>query len=428
VSGKYDLKFIAVAFTLLAFSLPITGALANKGLTVILILLALASVGEIGRRGRVPTPSMRGAAALVAAILAWGGASALWSVDPAMTVRRCAELSALAAAGFLALHGAAALDGQARERVGDASLVAFLLAVAIVGIDLASGTAASRWVQAAMGRVPDFVLHKTACVILAMLCWPLAAMFWRRVSPWAGLAFPVAVAVTAWFASSRGTVLAMMVAGAVFSWGYRFPRQCLRGLQVVLAVMMLGQPLLLAAMPEWDAFTRDVPDLPNSAYHRYYIWKFTADKIADHPVRGWGLDSSRAIPGGNITVAMKTTVPWRAYPVEFTSEKLPLHPHNIFLQWWLELGGVGALLGLGMLQLLLLRVNRIAADPAARAAGFACIVSGVVIGAVSYGAWQSWWLSLQWLTIILFTLLGGGAGYQRALHGPGPSSTNEVTQ
>jgi O-antigen ligase len=68
---------------------------------------------------------------------------------------------------------------------------------------------------------------------------------------------------------------------------------------------------------------------------------------------------------------------------------MPLHPHSLALQVWLELGAFGAL-ALAVLAFLL--VARAGASEGG-AAAVALVYAGMAISNVSYGAWQTWWLS-----------------------------------
>jgi hypothetical protein len=63
----------------------------------------------------------------------------------------------------------------------------------------------------------------------------------------------------------------------------------------------------------------------------------------------------------------------------------------MFVQVWLESGAVGAVLA----ALLLLAVLRSAArlgNP-----GVAVMTAALLVSAVSFGAWQSWWLAVVWM-------------------------------
>jgi O-antigen ligase len=124
--------------------------------------------------------------------------------------------------------------------------------------------------------------------------------------------------------------------------------------------------------------------IPNSAHHRLIIWKFTADRIAEKPIAGWGYDSSRAIPGS--TVLLNTASP-----------ALPLHPHNGLLQWWLELGAVGAALGGAFLIALLRAIGR-TGGTTERAAALGLYAGAMTVVNLSFGIWQGWWMATLFLS------------------------------
>ena len=75
---------------------------------------------------------------------------------------------------------------------------------------------------------------------------------------------------------------------------------------------------------------------------------------------------------------------------------MPLHPHNLALQIWLELGFPGVVL-LGILLLLPLRLTRAGFDREASAIACGQFAAAFIISSFSYGAWQSWWLAVLWL-------------------------------
>jgi exopolysaccharide production protein ExoQ len=125
-----------------------------------------------------------------------------------------------------------------------------------------------------------------------------------------------------------------------------------------------------------------------SARHRLEIWWFTGSHIADRPVLGWGLDSSRAIPGGSDPTPEGP--PW-----------LPLHPHNGALQIWLELGLPGALLFAGFVAWLWLSLARISWPRLFAAAAGGSLFAAQIIGLAAYGVWEEWWIGTQFLLLFL---------------------------
>jgi O-antigen ligase len=118
----------------------------------------------------------------------------------------------------------------------------------------------------------------------------------------------------------------------------------------------------------------------NSAAHRLIIWQFVGERIAERPLLGWGLDSSRAIPGGHDTV-------------QSFSERLPLHPHNAALQLWLELGVLGGMLGAFIVAWPALRIDRALARGAPQAVAVGLVAATAVVALLGFGIWQSWWVA-----------------------------------
>lgn len=125
--------------------------------------------------------------------------------------------------------------------------------------------------------------------------------------------------------------------------------------------------------------------LPAATLHRILIWNFTVDRIAERPVVGWGMDSARRLGEGQF-VAVRGTL----------HGALPLHPHNMALQVWLETGLPGvALLVVGILWVTHRRDTDMAvgAGREIEPAKLALVVASGVIGLTAYGAWQMHWLS-----------------------------------
>ncbi|MEX2008860.1 MAG: O-antigen ligase family protein, partial [Dongiaceae bacterium] len=180
--------------------------------------------------------------------------------------------------------------------------------------------------------------------------------------------------VVALYAQATDTpLLAFAVAAAVFGAVYARPRPALALLFASLAVVVAVAPLLAAQLPA-PAAAGWVADLPASWRQRVEIWHFTAERIAERPLLGWGFDSARAV-----------------------GDPISLHPHDIALQVWLELGAPGVLLVLAFAALLWRRLGAWAADRAAVAAAAAALTAYLVFALLSRGAWQEWWLAAAWL-------------------------------
>ena len=139
---------------------------------------------------------------------------------------------------------------------------------------------------------------------------------------------------------------------------------------------------------------QSVPGLPNSFIHRLLIWDFTLDRIAERPLFGWGLDTSRAIPGGTERRPVRFIVPWSDRPITHSDQNLPLHPHNAALQVWLELGLMGVLVVMFAVWKFLR--TQLVLPGSGPMAGY--IICAMAIYSVAFGLMQSWWLALLVLT------------------------------
>lgn len=396
---------LSAPFTLACFSIPIVAVLASKGVVVVLIILAAACLPSVFKGGTVLRAAAWRPLILVTPFLLWCFISSLWAVDPAISVLRCVSMAGLMLAGSLVVAGAKHLHPSQGIMMERAAIGGALCALTLIVGGLLLQSAFGHWAFGIEIAPHERILGKNGCTVLAVLTPILATMLWRQGKRTLAWLLAGAVAVFAYLMESHASIVALALGGLTLLAMLRRPRPTLAALQVAVAATVLLQPLAVAAMPSWENFSRHVGYLPNSAYHRYYIWKFVVQKIGERPLAGWGLDSSREMPDGGSVVMKETPVPWRPMAVGFTSENLPLHPHNVFLQWWLELGGIGAGLALMTVLWLLRQAGRLSGPPDIRAAAVGAIISGLVVSEFSYGAWQSWILSFHWLAIALFIAL-----------------------
>jgi O-antigen ligase len=352
---------------------------------------ALAAVAGLCAAGLVLSPLRARMAppwppiALLLALLAWGGLSAAWSIDPWRSLALDARLAGMAAAG-LAL-AAAAPRMAAPGRLALCLVAGTVAAIGLAAVDLAGNGIVSRLVSVRPFAAPR--LNQIA-VWVAIVLLPTAALLIaaRRVLLAAGLAILMGATVYGLDATGGKTALAAALPAAALL--YLWPR-AVSGIAAGLSVAaILTAPLTLPSLARSPTVFAAVDGFKESAGHRLLIWRFTGERIADRPLFGWGLDAARAVPGGDV----------EARPGE---KFLPLHPHDSALQVWLELGLPGAVLfalAVGGLWL------RLGAAPWPRlylaAAGGSLTVVSAVAGA-GWGIWQEWWLGT--LALALFAVL-----------------------
>lgn len=401
LSGLRRHEVSAWSLAVVAFAAPVVALAAPMGVAPLAIV-----AGLVALICRWPDRPWLGAPRLPVAVAAgatlWGLASALWSINPGLAVRTALSFGGMAVAGLALVSAASALDERGRRRVGVALVAGFLIVLAVVVVEIATGGKTFvrlRFHSEDFDGPGRFVLNRLATA-MAVLVWP--AVWHLRTLGGRRLGWGVAAGVTTVLAAALAK-LASLAAVVGLAGGIAVALLvAARGRAVVrlagagMAVLLLAAPVLAWQIPDPRVVWEHLGDEARlSLHHRVTIWHFAGQRIAEHPLRGWGMESARDIPGGQETLHVSSRRPDGSV-LSLTETLLPLHTHNFALHWWLELGLPGGLL-LGA-------AVWAGAGAAGRARsragmGLACglLVAAVAIGAVSYSAWASWWLGMQWL-------------------------------
>lgn len=91
-----------------------------------------------------------------------------------------------------------------------------------------------------------------------------------------------------------------------------------------------------------------------------------------------------------------------------SEEALPLHPHNGAIQIWLELGFIGALLAAFLSFKIIKNFWGKAHSKKEVAYALGLYSSSFTMICVSYGLWQSWWLSGLFIASTIYIATEGG--------------------
>lgn len=369
---------------------PVAAVLQSKALAPI-ALLALAGCVLRHRQRRGAWPWPRGAAVWAGlALFAWGALSASWALQPAKALGTSLQIGGFLSLGAAACRAVAEDDEAAKSRLMLAACGGLLAGLLLAGLDHATGNAvraAARGLKEAPAHL-HFGLKPAAS---AMALWlPLVAAAERGLSrAWRAMILAAGAAVLLLLPGEtpKIAVLAAAVAGGATLLAPRWAPRLLGG---ALAAAILLMPALLGPVLAQGV---SAGGLPPSAAHRLVIWDFTAARIAERPLLGWGMEASRAVPGHD---ANPSTEALARFDIGYAAvasrwQMLPLHPHNGALQIWLELGMPGALLGAALALLL-----GFAASHAARpAVATAVMSSGAATAMLSFGVWQEWWIGAE---------------------------------
>ncbi|HWW28338.1 MAG TPA: O-antigen ligase family protein [Caulobacter sp.] len=366
---------------------PLLAYLAPLGFAPLLALAGLLALPGL-RLTRAAAPPLL----ILVAIALWAAASMSWSpvaIDLSK-LKGYGDIESLTALKLflqLATYGAAVVALRGLSDAGARRAATFLAygMVALAGVaalDSLTGAAIYQQLHAVTGEAirPDVAMVKVSLstYALALLFWPAALILsrlWRRGLIWLMV---VGTIVTSVICSSDACLVALAAGGLVWLLVY-FARQTgAKVLVGLVAAPFVLAPLAVLVAVQTGAIAWLHRMVPASWDARLNIWTFAADHIQSHPFRGWGLDASRTF-----------------------GPAIPLHTHNAQLQLWLELGAIGAALAgvfFCWLAYGVVRLSQRSRSEGAMAA--AALVSYLVIGGLSFGVWQEWWLGLGALTLI----------------------------
>jgi O-antigen ligase len=382
--------YILPACALLVLPVAIVAPLMITWLAILAALACLPHLrfGEITSR---PTYLLfAGAAGL---LIIWGAASALWSVAPDHSLRKAGELSAFAIGGMALLLGAQKISAAGRARIAIAILSGLLIALVTIGFETISNGALGNLIFGpSENRLTPLSHLNRAASLLSIFSWITVALLWRRL-PVVAIAALIAVTFGVLVLLDPSTpVLAFAFAGMVFVSARRWPGASGIALAAIVFALFVGAPFAESVSNGVSNLLDSVGFTESTIRHRLDIWAFVSERVAGRPLTGWGLDSSRAIPGGQALITNDA-----GETPNLLATRLPLHPHNATLQFWVELGLPGALMAALIVSSTILAAARVANDFAVRGALLAAITAALVVSQMSFGIWQGWWLSTLWL-------------------------------
>jgi O-antigen ligase len=372
--------FLVVMTALLAYLAPL-------GFAPLLALVGLLALPGL-RLTRAAAPPLL----ILVALALWAAVSMSWSpaaIDPSK-LKGYGDLETLTAMKLilqLATYGAAvvALRGLPERPAVRAGMILAYATVALAvlaAIDAAGGARIYQRLHLLTGDPirPDLAMVKVslATYALALLFWPVSLILSRRYAPQLILLLAAATLVASVIVSSDACIVALALGGVAWLLVRNLGAAGGKILIVLVAAPFVLAPLAVLLGVETGLVAWLHRLTPPSWDARLNIWTFAADQVQHHPFRGWGLDASRTF-----------------------GPAIPLHTHNAELQLWLELGAVGAALAGVFFCWLAYEVTRLAErsrGEAAMAAG--ALVSYLVIGGLSFGVWQEWWLALGAVTLI----------------------------
>ncbi|MEM9170328.1 MAG: O-antigen ligase family protein [Pseudomonadota bacterium] len=379
-----------VAAILFCFALvPVAAALMHRAFAPILLTIGAVAAtraafwshdlaGFFGRPAwRTPLTIAAVAALVFVALIAARGA-------PGLALVAAAPIGASVAAVAYLRAVPAAAAGLAR---------AFCVAVAAAVILLTIEYLTDGWLRAATpptdetpGRWKDFVALARGVTAAAPCLFPavaagaafLSGRQRRRLLAFGALA---ALLIPAAAFGVFSNVVALAAGALAACAALKAPRTTITVLTVGFVVATLAAPAAVF-IPAEALNAAHGATWPASWTQRLFVWNAAAEAAVRCLPFGCGPDYARAMAAAGATVSVEAAA--IALPV------MPTHPHNVFLQIWLELGAPGAAAFAAALAAGGLALRRAAPSPVVAAGIVGSAAFALASFSLEASLWQAW--------------------------------------
>ncbi|MEX2450545.1 MAG: O-antigen ligase family protein [Rhodospirillales bacterium] len=394
-SKQSFLLFLALA------ALAVVPVYASNGTVVLLAVGALAGMTAAlaGRlKGFIKSPI----GIFLVLFLSWIAFSLAWTISTDDAPWLAFIMTLLSFVGFAFVAAVRQLGAGPAQTAQNILLTAAALMIGLFIIEAATGGV----VLKLLGKDAEIILNTVGrgTTILAAFIWPVFALAWARFQ---NKSVPVAFLIGSFVATYLLPVdaaFAALIAGTVtFLAVLAARRAALAVLFSIFALSIATGPWLSLNILNPDALAKNGIAVPENRQHRLLIWQFVSSNIAEKPLVGHGFGAAREI-GRSEQQRYDALQARQAAHLSIHEMRLPLHPHNIPLQIWLELGAVGILFYLGILFGIGRRLWYSTAPPVWIAAAAAGTIAYLSVSLLSFGAWQNWWVATAWLAAGLLVL------------------------
>lgn len=408
----------AKAALILLGAAPVVGVAAYRALPL-LCGLALALLAASGDWRQAPTRLRMSGDRLwgqsLALLLLVAALSLGWSVRPGPAAVNLAVVILFCALGALAWASRPTL------RPADLGLaIGIGMVPAAVLILYEMHTAMQLHVAFGGTSVPSKM--NQAAVLMALWIWPALRLLQDRSGRGVAIALLLIAGAGILGSHSETARLAFRVSLLAFALNWLGWRSLPLLLGVALALFMLVQPWLMAALHSFMPQAVLETFKSGHAAERLVIWTSFSHAVGLWPFAGVGFDGSGLIGFGPRLML---------FPEALWTGIRDSHPHNMFLQVWVELGLLGAL----PLALFLYRGGVVVSRMPwrrLRPYGTAVLVALPIVALVGYGAWQAWWIASFSVLPVLFEIAGRlqpesqpGAGEPSPPQAPAPHGEPE---
>ncbi|MEL6361910.1 MAG: O-antigen ligase family protein [Pseudomonadota bacterium] len=387
--GRWRGGVFAVFFVLIALA----AVFAHRAYAPFLLLLLIAvdwprTIGPNG--GLRKRPSLPWALYIGSTVLfcIWAAVSVFWSPlpDRGDWVWRFGGSFVLAA---LAFNSVTYLTPAARIRAAKAVAWGVLAMALLLCFEALTGGLLRKLTPPDERIERDLISLGRGTLLLTLLVWPAKRIFTGDLGrPLLGWAL-IAIAAIPALSFTIETNAAMLAAGALAVIAANaFERKVISALIFLIIAAIWLTPAFAYFLP-LDSVAESADYLPDSWRQRLYIYDRAGGEIATH-LFGGGIEYARYLSRPMVTVNING--------VDLNT--MPIHPHNLFLHIWMDLGIVGAisLTGVALAGLHAIRGLILTRTETAMIAGV--LAALLVTATTEWSLWQVWRFAAVWIAMI----------------------------
>ncbi len=320
-------------------------------------------------------------------LMIWSGITLLWAETPnLLSLIRLFILGTLGMVSVFLISSFSEVTKQKLSYVIAGSLTFLLFVLIFEGVSEATLHKLLRPEDVAPreGEWVPYLLMVAArgTAILAPFCFVGAAIYSQLTDrSYSGVIFVALALLTTSLLPMDASTLAILCGCIGFVLVRWRPKPMIRLLFATTLILAYVSPFLTAEVFTREQLQEQGIELSRNQTQRIAIWEYASELIFEKPVLGHGFDSSRVIGNKGLLI------PGTNWPA------LPLHPHNAFLQIWLELGVVGVTLVALMIGLVWRYIELQIKENRDASVLIAVFVTALVISLISFGIWQYWWIA-----------------------------------
>lgn len=329
----------------------------------------------------------------------------LWSAEPSTGLTVTGTLAVLLVSALAIATLVSWLEPRQLRAMAEGLVIGMLGAAFYVAIETMSGREIERqlhtWfpiLRENFGRhypvtpegtvkwVSHTAFNRSTCAFTILLFPTLAAahlMFegWRRIGATAILVAAAASVLTE--STHQSSQLALIAGVLVLLLAFASSRVARR----VVAALFVAAFVAAVPISLWaDRADLEIDNrIPYSMRARLIYWSYTAERILERPLFGVGTAATAALDAARI--GKMEQPPGYAVP-----RRTAVHPHNVYLQIWYEVGAFGVVVAIAFGLALLRRTSGLSRRVQPYAVATAAV--GTAILMPSYGLWQAWFQAL----------------------------------